>query len=72
MVLHLSELTKLSNDGHAIYNLTSVLHLSELTKLSNQARELPGVVEVLHLSELTKLSNLSMVLREQDVGFTSF
>ena len=34
-VLHLSELTKLSNGGVAHANRFYVLHLSELTKLSN-------------------------------------
>ena len=58
MVLHLSELTKLSNTLIEELKKYLVLHLSELTKLSN------GFVydyfggTVLHLSELTKLSNL--------------
>ena len=34
-VLHLSELTKLSNEFGEKYGYTFVLHLSELTKLSN-------------------------------------
>ncbi len=56
-VLHLSELTKLSNGINATENELEVLHLSELTKLSNDfARENYGM-RVLHLSELTKLSN---------------
>ena len=35
LVLHLSELTKLSNDDTTNPEPPTVLHLSELTKLSN-------------------------------------
>ena len=57
-VLHLSELTKLSNEFGEKYGYTFVLHLSELTKLSNAVMIALIVLLVLHLSELTKLSNV--------------
>ena len=56
-VLHLSELTKLSNKETCNLSDKVVLHLSELTKLSNMFGGYIINPKVLHLSELTKLSN---------------
>ncbi len=61
-VLHLSELTKLSNGGHMAEAAENVLHLSELTKLSNKIHTSDASGMVLHLSELTKLSNSGRTL----------
>ena len=42
LVLHLSELTKLSNGEIAQVEDPTVLHLSELTKLSNMFESFPN------------------------------
>ena len=57
IVLHVSELTRLSNVYVAGIVNSSVLHTSELTRLSNQAYYYWIDKLVLHTSELTRLSN---------------
>ena len=56
-VLHLYDLTKLSNLLMIFYVYVFVLHLYELTKLSNHTHRMHLCTSVLHLYELTKLSN---------------
>ena len=56
-VLHLTELTRLSNGERIKYADSKVLHLTELTRLSNAVRSASLRALVLHLTELTRLSN---------------
>ena len=57
-VLHLSEITRFSNENQRkkIYKL--VLHLSEITRFSNALPRTTTLIGVLHLSEITRFSNL--------------
>ena len=57
-LLHLTELTRLSNRFFSTYKNRKVLHLTELTRLSNLDEDQVAAGEVLHLTELTRLSNL--------------
>ena len=57
-VLHLSEITRFSNNACSCSVDSFVLHLSEITRFSNVPLYAMSPVVVLHLSEITRFSNL--------------
>ena len=57
IVLHLSEITRFSNQVFEIAVPPEVLHLSEITRFSNIANNSRFFAFVLHLSEITRFSN---------------
>ena len=56
-VLHLSEITRFSNERCWWQTAAGVLHLSEITRFSNGYDLQTQFTTVLHLSEITRFSN---------------